>query len=122
MSRALPQPPCMRNAAVVALGSSSYELAPPAEQVINQFRSFLAIPFLEPGRRAKYSFPIVFAQQHRLVLKSARAELHAGIVTDRCEISDGLEVRQTNLTVGRIQAADPPVLQPLPAGHHLRDS
>ena len=48
-------------------------------------------------------------------------ELHASIVTDRGEISNGLELCQTNLTVGWIQAADPPILQPLAAGHHLRD-
>src|SRR5262245_1859899 len=101
--------------------SSCSELPPPAEQVIDQLQSFLAIPFLETTRAAKYSLPVVCAQRHHLVLKSAGAELHAGIVADGGEISDGLELCQTNLTVGWIQAADPPILQPLAAGHHLRD-
>src|SRR5262245_66048731 len=111
----------MRNAAAVALGSSSYQLPPPPEQIIDHFRGFLAIPFLELSRCGGQSFPIVSAQDHRLILKSAGAELHAGIVTDGGEISDGLELGQTNLTIGWIQAADPPILQPLPGGHHLRD-
>src|SRR5258707_10312578 len=83
--------------------SSSYQLPPTEEKLIDQFRSFLAIPLLEPGRHDRQSMPIVFAQQHCLVLKSAGAELHAGIVADRGEISNGSEVRQANLTVGRIQ-------------------
>src|SRR6266576_3998677 len=99
--------------------SSSYQFPPTEEKLIDQFRSFLAIPLLEPGRHDRQSMPIVFAQQHCLVLKSAGAELHASIVADRGEISNGLEVRQANLTVGRIQTADPPILQALPGGHHL---
>src|SRR5439155_6317660 len=60
-------------------------------------------------------------QRHRLVLKSPRAELYACVVADGGEISDRLKFCQTNLTVGWIQTADPPILQPLPSGHHLRD-
>ena len=39
-------------------------------------RGFLAITFLELGRRAEHSFSVVFVQRHRFILKSARAELH----------------------------------------------
>ena len=61
------------DATAVAFGSSSSELAQAAEQVIDQFRGFLAIPFLEPRRRAEYLFPVLSAERHCLVLKSAGA-------------------------------------------------
>jgi hypothetical protein len=74
--------------------SSHSKLPPAAEHVIDQLRSFLAIPFLETIRRAKYSLPVVCAQQHHLVLKSAGTELHAGIIADSGEIADGLELSE----------------------------
>ena len=86
----------MQNAAALLrlprTSSSCSELPPSAEQVIDQLRSFLAIPLAEPGRCTEYSFPVVFAERHGPVLKSPCAELHAGIVTDGGEISDGLKI------------------------------
>src|SRR4029453_12531446 len=99
--------------------SSCSEFPPSAEQIIAKGWGLPAVPFLEPARRREYSLPIVAAQQHRLVLKATRAELHAGIVGNGGEVRDRAEVGQTNLSVGQIQIADPPILQPLPAGHHL---
>src|ERR1044072_4696330 len=95
-----------------AMNSSSSELPPALEQVIDHFNGFLPISFLEPARCAKYSLSIVYAQQHGLVLKSARAQLYARIVCDGKEIADRLEVFQATLTIGRIQAAELPLLQP----------
>ena len=52
-------------------------------------------------------------QRCQLRLKSARAELHAGIVDDGGQLVDGAVLGETNLTVRRLPAANPPVAQML---------